>query len=88
MVCFDVTLEETKLIQKIAKRAVERDPELTMLGLDMDLSACHANGCPLRLTELLAADNLNFVHDIYGIRQNIDRETGQLQNCFCPRYAV
>lgn len=53
----------------------------------MDLSACHANGCPLDFKRLLAFPDFDFAHDIFGINQRIDRETGQLRNCFVPRCA-
>lgn len=53
----------------------------------MDLTACHSNGCPLRLAELLTAPRFDFTHDVLGIRQHINRKTGQLENCFVPRYA-
>lgn len=53
----------------------------------MDIDACHNNGNPLKLAELLAADNFNFAHDVFGIRANINRTTGKLENCFSPRYS-
>lgn len=53
----------------------------------MDLCACHANGNPLRLADLLAADDLNFTHDITGIARHMDRETGQLRDLFSPRFS-
>lgn len=52
----------------------------------MDIRACHANGTPLRLEELLRADDGNFGHDVFGIRRYIDRTTGQLTDCFLPRF--
>jgi hypothetical protein len=52
----------------------------------MDISACHSNGCPLRLADLLAAKNFDFMHDVAGIHNNIDRETGKLKGNFLPRY--
>lgn len=53
----------------------------------MDIIATHANGCPLRLEELLTAERFDFSHDVFGIRRHIDRQTGKLQDCFLPRYA-
>lgn len=52
----------------------------------MDIEACHCNGNPLRLRELLDADDSNFSHDVFGVRRHIDRETGNLTGCFVPRY--
>ena len=54
----------------------------------MDFTACHANGCALKLKELLVAERFDFSHDYFGIRQHINRKTGQLEGCFLPRYAA
>ena len=54
----------------------------------MDIEACHSNGCPLRLNELLATDDGNFGHDVFGIRRHLDRETGKLGGCFLPRFSA
>lgn len=58
------------------------------LQLSMDLTACHANGCPLDLDGLLNADKGDFLHDVTGIMAHINRQTGQLEDCFLPRYAL
>lgn len=52
----------------------------------MDLIATH-NSNPLDLERLLAADDFNFIHDVYGIARHIDRETGELGGCFSPRFS-
>lgn len=91
---FDVAPYETDLIWKIAKRASELFGQLgkpahyAVLDAEMDLAACVANGCPLRLADLLKADDANFAHDTFGIRANLNRDTGRLENCFSPRYSV
>lgn len=55
----------------------------------MDVTACHCNGCPLRLQELLEADDFNFTHDVFGIRRFIDRTTGEMPGAkFHPRFSV
>jgi hypothetical protein len=54
----------------------------------MDITAVHANGCPLDLYRLLAADDANFAHDVFGIERHLNRLTGQLENCFLPRFAL
>ena len=56
--------------------------------LIMDLNAAHCNGCELQLAALLAADDGNFSHDVFGIARHIDRETGQLKDSFLPRYTA
>lgn len=89
---FDVTEAEGVLISRIADRAMVF---ARAYGIDypyrdclMDLTATHANGCPLKLGQLLDADQMNFTHDVFGIRNHIDRRTGQLNDCFCPRFAA
>jgi hypothetical protein len=84
--------EDTRKIIKIVFRAEKllsfKRHRLTRLSLTMDLEACHLNGCPLALDELLAAADVDFTHDVLGISSHIDRETGQLTNFFSPRYAA
>jgi len=83
--------EETELIQKIVQRALKYWERLGLdmnrSNLEMDISACHANGCPLELQKLLDADDFNFIHDIAGIMQHINRKTGKLKKLFLPRFA-
>src|SRR4026207_2396173 len=86
------TKEEHELTYKIAKRAVEliwRETELDydLLTAQMDISAVHLNGNPLKLQELLYADEANFLHDILGIRRHLNRRTGELEDFFSPRYS-
>lgn len=57
------------------------------LSLEMDLSATHANGCPIDFGKLLAFDDFNFIHDVSGIMNKIDRTSGKLTDCFLPRSA-
>lgn len=56
--------------------------------LEMDLTACHANGCRLRLHDLRVAKDAIFVHDVVGIMSHIDRTTGKLTRHFEPRFAA
>lgn len=92
-----ITKEEVRTINAIAKRAVSVASKYTAShpGIEyqlpdaaMDITACHLNGCPLKLDALLDADGFNFAHDVFGIRQHINRETGKLQDFFLPRYAA
>lgn len=53
----------------------------------LDLAAVHFH-TPLRLEALLAADDFNFAHDMGGIAVNLNRNTGELMNCFLPRFAA
>lgn len=83
---WSTTREAYRLIAEITDRAVEKHPELDRRTLNMDLTACHANGMPLKLAELLLADEGNFWHDVAGISRHINRETGRLEDCFVPRF--
>ena len=74
---------ERDLIKQIAERAAKQ------LGVDrldtaMDVTATHETN-PLQLYRLLNADDINFAHDIYGIRNHLNRATGYLMDCFYPR---
>ena len=52
----------------------------------MDLLAVR-NRYGLDLAALLASDDLNFAHDITGIAIYLNRRTGELTDCFMPRFA-
>lgn len=86
-----VTKADAVLINQIAKRAVrmakEVGHEYPFMDAEMDITAAHLNGCPLKLAELLGADDFNFSHDVFGIYRHINRADGQLMDCFVPRYA-
>ena len=91
-VSFHVQPDEHRLISAIAERAFRLYRDLGIYGMDrmtieMDITAVHANGCPLDLSRLYAADDSNFSHDIGGINRHLDRDTGQLMDCFVPRFA-
>lgn len=88
---FDVTKKELAIIDKIVGRSGKAAQEAGWIyepvGACMDITVCHRNGTPLRLADLLAADDFNFSHDVFGIRRHLDRTTGKLMNHFHPRYA-
>ena len=88
MINFDVTNEDHKLIGAITNRAMGLTTTLDRINVAMDLTAVHANGCQLNLSGLLNAPDGHFLHDIYGINRHLDRSTGQLTECFLPRYAA
>lgn len=81
---------EMDLILDIAKRADAMFGQLNrpIIYWAMDVENVHTNGTPLRLHELLAADKVNFAHDLGGIYQHLNRKTKQLENCFLPRFAI
>ena len=87
-VSFAASKDEYGTITAIVMRAVAEGivPKGHTFDAIMDVTACHANGCPLRLDELLQGALADFAHDVLGIRRYIDRSTGQLTECFLPRY--
>jgi hypothetical protein len=85
---FKISLEDDNVIRAIVDRAKQTfQGKINKMGLTMDITACHANGNPLRLDDLLAADRLNFAHDVFGIQDHLDRKTGKLRDCFLPRFS-
>jgi hypothetical protein len=94
-ISFSVSDADRALINDIADRAYAIDLKHRAEGkaretleYAMDITAVHANGCPLDLKRLLAADDFNFAHDVFGIERHLNRLTGQLENCFLPRFAL
>lgn len=88
MLTWNATKSEYRLMAAVAKRAVrELQIDREYSDIEMDIAACHCNGCALQLAELLEADRLDFAHDIFGIVKHLNRETGKLQDCFLPRFA-
>lgn len=89
-VSFRISKADAALVRVIARRARELhlahkvDRDLT--DIIMDLTATHANGCPMDFARLAAADNFNLMHDVGGIARHLDRATGKLGNHFSPRF--
>lgn len=82
--------EDQALVRRIVARAnryAARNRQEPIEDLDMDLIACHNNGCELDLRGLLDAEAFDFVHDVHGIHHHLDRRTGRLVDHFEPRYS-
>lgn len=86
-ISWKTTKAEFALIVQIADRSIELGVHSDRQSAIMDVTATHANGCPLRLAELLDAPKFDFAHDLAGIRRHLNRETGELMDCFVPRTA-
>lgn len=79
------------LIGKIADRAVnlyaKHDVRVERRDILLDVIATHQRVQKLRLTDLLAADDANFAHDIGGINRHLDRENYAMMDGFSPRFS-
>lgn len=73
-ISFAVSKDDDAIIQKIISRIFKDEKTRHRLDLEMDLKAAHGNGHPLRLQELLDADDFNFWHDISGITAYLNRD--------------
>ena len=80
-----------RTISDIAHRAalLARDmgADVSPLEIENDIALAHMRGTPLHLGALLEANNVDFCHDVFGIRENIDRASGAMRDFFVPRYA-
>ena len=75
------------IIFEIAKRADDMNIlAVDRLTLKMDLENVNKK-IKMNFQELLKADDMDFIHDIYNIQLFMDRETGELKNDFLPRFA-
>jgi hypothetical protein len=90
VVKLDVTPEELDLIVEITARAfrltTDLDIKASQAALEMDITGCHYNGCPLDLAKLARARDADLAHDVFGIHRNLNRFTGRLENGFQPRH--
>lgn len=82
-----LTAKDSMTIGRIVDRASEVFAGAPKMTIMMDISACHISN-PLRLEDLLGADEFNFMHDVLGIYRHIDRDTGALKNSFSPRFSA
>lgn len=89
---FHVSRSDAARIAIAVKRAVALYETVGIprdtLDITMDLRACRANGCRLDLAKLLAFRDFDFMHDVMGIAEHLDHDTGQLTDCFLPRCAA
>ena len=84
------TAEERKTINQIVKRMSKylKTHYLSMdkLSITMDIYITHLR-YPLRLKALLKSDPFDFMYEIIGITNNINRKTGEFTYGYLPRYA-
>jgi len=87
-----LTPQEHRTIREIADRAVSLYSRMWITlkreFVMSELQIVHEEIYPLRLQELLDADDSNFVHDISGIHRHLQiGKPSRLTDCFRPRYA-
>ena len=87
MIKWNASKTELDLILRIVKRAEASIPGLRRQQIVMDLEACHCNGNPLNFIAMYEAPIGDLVHDVVGISNHINRDTGQLEDSFSPRYS-
>lgn len=78
-------------IKDIAHRAVILAAEKTAQDLSstqviLAVALAHEKQ-PINLVGLLHAKDFDFIHDVWGIMRHINYATGELEDCFLPRYA-
>ena len=78
--------EDQELIIKIAEKAVDLGLTDDVVTIAMDITVANSV-FNLRLKQLLNADDFNFVHDIKGIENNVNRTTYEFEGSFIPRFA-
>ena len=87
-----MTIADHILIQRIAERA--SNIYSRVLGVRVkpvfiasEVEIVHREVMPLRLQDLLDADESNFTHDIGGIHRHLKiGSPSRLADCFVPRY--
>ncbi len=99
-ISFRVSDLDRVLIQSIVARAfrdrgllaclhfVDDGEAVARQTLTMDVTATHANGCPINLARLLDADDVTFGHDLTGIQSHLDRRNAKLRGGFAPRMTM
>lgn len=85
---FATSFDDGVIIAEIVSRAVKLGLSDDRTSTHMDLAACHLNGTPIRLADLLDADDFNFIHDVGGITRHMNREAGRLGDHFSPRFSA
>lgn len=74
-------LKEFKVVDRADKLGIMQGDRMT-LSIDLDNAD---KAFSMNWDLLLEADDFEFTHDIIGIQNNINRETGEFENCFVPR---
>ena len=84
---FKLSYHDACLVSRIVERAMQYELGVERLHLELDIAAVHSV-TPLHLEGLLKAAKQDFLHDVVGIINHLNRRTGELENCFSPRYSL
>ena len=82
----EVTDNAFKIIERAQNSGYEI-PNNDWSGLLMDLEATSLN-VDIDWESFLNAGEGDFGHDLWGIYENLNRQTGELDNGFLPRFAI
>ena len=74
--------DDFEKINDVCQRAMGCGIGYKKLDLFMDINCVYDL---IDIDKLMQFDAFNFLHDIYGIIQNLNRRTGKLENNFLPR---
>jgi hypothetical protein len=79
-----LNINDYNMIKAIVIRSLQIGLNINPLTVENDLICVHVIDCRLDLNKLYLSKVADFVHDILGIHENINRETGKI-NYFVPR---
>lgn len=85
----DLSRSTIDVLASITKRAKRELNDVRVGGVETlcYIAEVHLDQ-PLRLHDLLDADNFNFAHDVLGILRHWDHEQRVMRDCFRPRYTA
>jgi hypothetical protein len=72
------------VVDRAIRQQLNQHPD--KISLKMDLIATNNHVIKLDFRGLFEADDFNFTHDICGIQACLNRETGEMERCFLPRF--
>ncbi len=80
-----VQIIQRRVAQFQARHKVTLPAGRTAQDLELDLAAVHEHA-PLDLEGLASAEIFALIHDVGGIAYHLNRQTGELEGHFVPRY--
>jgi Family of unknown function (DUF6874) len=85
MTIYDEAIAKVDIITEVANRAANEIQGIDRDTLAMTLIDVEGNDIKLDFPKLMEIDSATFRHDIVGILNHFDYETGKLTDCFLPR---